>query len=732
MARKHGAHLHRLITALGLLGGLVLSPLGLGHAVSSSAAGTGWSVSVTPSTNLSDGQSVQINVKTTTGYTLSGVIVRLCRHGAKLQPSALGAAQPNDDFTLNCPFLAVSSSAQAEADDFGGSLVNASTAGGETFLYAVGTGVVTWHAKDGSSQTLTCDTQNPCDVGVEVWVGPTGQPPAWQPVLQPITYANNDPIAGCGGTANGVLSSGGSDRMTESWINWTLGECVLPGRKGAATRSSFLGEGPAVSSFAGGGLDLAYTAGGYDSVMGLLGSGQLTGGPRPAVAIPIALNATVLAVREDQNVNGHQVPITSLQLTAADIAAILNSQSGESAVDGEIIKRNPQLGAVFGPRYQQLADPAAVAYPVADSNSWYMTRMVTELAPSAWVVPAAPLAFFGQDAGKQRGVVAALGLASPSFIHAINLVNGRPPIQKIIVGADPTQQGGLWLLTDMETASKFGMTPAQVETAPGSKVFVGPTAATMMAALPTMAADSNGVLIGADPKALAAKADPAVYPMTYVEYALVPTQPLLNDDCTTRDASQALLKGWLKYLTGAGQSQLPAGMVPLTSGLQTAAAQAIAQVGAAAVTAAATDVTPSGNACSTVVHPAPPAPTTTAATTSATTTRPLPTSISPTGSYPSGNSSQPIAAPNAPVIAVPVTSAPVGTAPPSSTLPATIVLPAFAGRTPLRYGGTVVGLVGIIALSALAAASRTTSGLAVRRRLSGRFRWPGATHRPLG
>ena len=56
-------------------------------------------------------------------------------------------------------------------------------------------------------------------------MGPRAQPATWFPVLVPLTFKDTDPIAGCGGPATGILQSGGSDRMQDAWISWTLNEC---------------------------------------------------------------------------------------------------------------------------------------------------------------------------------------------------------------------------------------------------------------------------------------------------------------------------------------------------------------------------------------------------------------------------------------------------------------------------------------------------------------------------
>ena len=52
------------------------------------------------------------------------------------------------------------------------------------------------------------------------------------------------------------------------------------------------------------------------------------------------------------------------------------------------------------------------------------------------------------------------------------------------------------------------------------------------------------------------------YPLTYVEYAIAPTQPLLNGNCSARTKAQTDLVDWLNYMTGPGQAELAKGLAP--------------------------------------------------------------------------------------------------------------------------------------------------------------------------
>ena len=83
------------------------------------------------------------------------------------------------------------------------------------------------------------------------------------------------------------------------------------------------------------------------------------------------------------------------------------------------------------------------------------------------------------------------------------------------------------------------------------------------------------------------------YPLTYVEYAIAPAQPLLNSDCTANTAAQTAMSQWLTFLVNRGQGDLPAGMAPLPDTLFAQASAAIAKVGAAAP--ACTPTAPAGS-----------------------------------------------------------------------------------------------------------------------------------------
>jgi hypothetical protein len=167
----------------------------------------------------------------------------------------------------------------------------------------------------------------------------------------------------------------------------------------------------------------------------------------------------------------------------------------------------------------------------------------------------------------------------------------------------PLSGASLWAMTDAETAATIwgGLDDFAVQSAdslsaaPADATYVAPTNASMQAAAANMTAQPDGTLLP-DPQGGAVDGvEP--YPLTYVEYAIAPAQPLLNADCTANTAAQTALNEWLTFLVSAGQQDLPTGMAPLPSTLTAEALTAIAKVGAAAPACA--PPTPSAGAKST-------------------------------------------------------------------------------------------------------------------------------------
>jgi hypothetical protein len=111
----------------------------------------------------------------------------------------------------------------------------------------------------------------------------------------------------------------------------------------------------------------------------------------------------------------------------------------------------------------------------------------------------------------------------------------------------------------------------------------------MQAAVANMTSQPDGTLLPNPQGGAVNGVEP--YPLTYVEYAIAPSQPLLNPDCTPNTTGQAALGQWLNFLVGGAQNDLPVGMVQLPSSLVTQAQADIAKVGSAAAPCTPTNST---------------------------------------------------------------------------------------------------------------------------------------------
>jgi hypothetical protein len=490
-----------------------------------------------------------------------------------------------------------------------------------------------------------------------------------------------------------VLTSAGSDRIFDLWVDETLAAC--DGKTtGAPTRASFTGEADAVSSFAEGLTDIAYTGLGYgdgtDLVEGIAAD-KVT--RRAEVMVPIALNAAVIAVgngRPDPSTN-RKVPYSDVKLTLTEVATLLGG--GHYAMDPHldaIYERNPELkqtGFFDTNSDFKVGGPAG-----GDAGTWLTTSTLRALRPNDWKVP--EQATFGGEAGKARSASASLATAAPSFQTALSLFAGRPVLKRSLNALGASDYGGVYVLTDLATANAFHLTPVQIENSKGD--FVAPTPASISAAVPRMAKTANNTLV-ADPAATAdSGAEP--YPLSFVEYAMVPAEPLHDDapDCAARSDSQTVLKEWLTYLIGPGQAKLAAGFVPLPDALKTEASAAVAKVGAAKATGACARAEAGGEL--------------TTSTTGATTT----------GSTPEVPADDPVTGPDpiatllsgVPTEVLPVTTAaatePVASAPTSSNpmarAAAALIRPVKALVDPRRIGQfwPTLALLCVLALTAFA------------------------------
>lgn len=545
---------------------------------------TPWTISVDPTTSLLDGQIIDVTIKTDVDHPVSSIKAQVCRPGVQYLPSSV--ADPSIEFDLggpNCPTTPVSTSADIRVSD-DGPATYAATEAGYTFSMFIGSGTTTWVDNDSVDQTLTCDDAHPCVLVVQARGLDEAGDYRWIPFVQELTYQVSDPIAGCGGKSSDSLSTGSSDRMIDTWVRWTLDQCKRPGAQtGAATVQSFVSEGLAMESYSLGEMDIAYSAVGYDSKLGFgIGTDGEPIAARESVAIPVAINATVLAVGNGvPGPGGRKIPYSEPRMTADELTEM--SAGGpvqlSPATLQALFDRNPQL-AVSG----LIATASSIALGATsedEATSWLYTNHLDVVRPSLWKVPDSNS--FGTERAMDRGSYSRLPIAKPSFGGVLDLFTGRTSLDKAIKKLTRSEFGGVWAITDAATARALAMTPVKIAYDSDGTNFVGPTQAAMNAAVATMSTTTDGRLMP-DPTKFVDSSGPEVdgqlaYPMTFVEYAIVPKAPLVDAACAPRPGAQDVMNKWLNYVVNEGQSNLPGGLQPLTADLKATAVAAIAQVG---------------------------------------------------------------------------------------------------------------------------------------------------------
>ncbi len=177
----------------------------------------GWAVTVTPADNLTDGQRVAVNFTSRSDVSVFNVEIRQCRLDTTyvieddVRPSA-----------GKCPTGALSSSGQGfvARSASQGIITRIKAPGGMTLSFRVGVGIATWTSPSGAF-ALTCDPTNPCALVVQLRLL---DGVAYAKI--PLTFADSDPIAACGGTAPGAARSEGSDDLVDTWAAWTRDYCA--------------------------------------------------------------------------------------------------------------------------------------------------------------------------------------------------------------------------------------------------------------------------------------------------------------------------------------------------------------------------------------------------------------------------------------------------------------------------------------------------------------------------
>jgi len=581
MTRSLRSAWHRRRIAVLLATATIGASFGWALAPDSSSAQTAdppFTVEVSQTSGLLDGDVVEVTVRANPGARLgTDHFMQICRSGVVYDARA-------DTFgnAGNCPTRAVSTSSEAGSEMY--TVADGSRAEGDI---TVGTGVGEW---DGYVEnvgptvfTLECGAAVPCTLLVRVSGSVNGGPFADHFVSVDLTFGSGDPTAGCGSQISGAISSAGSDRLQGQWVDWTLEQCGEVG--GVSTSFAPTGEGEGLNAFTSGARDLAFTAAGDRPVAGLQPAQQ-----RSAVYTPVAVNAVVVAAIGGELTSADPTwPVgmprpygQPVRLKAGEVATLLGRGQFtlEQAYGTDVRARNPQLGSeIYFRGSEKYTNPLAVQDSTA--VSLFMTSFLDARAPDEWIA--------GNDAGGgARGVHARLGDADPSFASALQPISSKSQVaavRNLYVKQTIAYPGPGWVLTDYATAVDLGLTPVAIENAAGE--FVLPTRDSIAAGVATMTVEADGRRTP-DPGATALGA----YPLTMIEYAMAPAEPLVDAACAPRAESQQVLSSWLSFLTGPGQAALGNGLVPLTADLVAEAEASITRVGALPSTAACTPTNP--------------------------------------------------------------------------------------------------------------------------------------------
>ena len=465
--------------------------------------------------------------------------------------------------------------------------------------------------------SVNCLPSQPCTFAVAIWTENVLTP--GQIVVYfagvPASFVASSAGLACTSPAAGQINSESPDRLGETITQLGIDAC-LSGYAGAQGLTFNLGSGTsddeALCAFAGGSVDLAYSAVGYGGQDSPFTPANCPGGAAPQrsyVAVPIALNAVVLAHTANSvqptPYRGFGVAVghyPQLKVTAAQLAQLVSnggfvdvSGSGQTSSDSGswsgqlgqgLLALNPSLSsgsqAACSVCFVVGAGPGVgvAATSGTDATTYLATRYLNAVAPAQLVsAPNTPAAFPSQHLNP----VSNFGTPPPDY--DVQPYTGRTILTHYTT---PLSGSAWWVLADAATAAVTwgGLDDFAVQTsdsfsaAPANATYVAPTSASMQAAAANMTAQPDGTLLPDPQGGPVNGVEP--YPLTYVEYAIAPAQPLLNANCTANTAAQTALNEWLTFLVGGGQKDLPAGMAPLPSSLTAQAQAAIAKVGAGA------------------------------------------------------------------------------------------------------------------------------------------------------
>ena len=371
---------------------------------------------------------------------------------------------------------------------------------------------------------LTCDANHNCAI-----VAFTSAPPSLSgAVVVPIAFAPSPEL--CPPASGDRATGAGAAAASAAMYRWESSVCSPPQSLSIAYAASNSPDG--VGSFTSGAGTNRYAISGPWSPAD---APTATGSPAQTWAYaPLATSAVVVAFLAFDQKSGAQ--INHLTLTP-DLLAQLFAGSLPA------FNTNAQVTAL-NPTHHLPSNAHAFARSEHDSETWEFTSWLSQTAAASWAWPGGPNA--GQPIGATDtwpSAGTATALSSGSDAEMTGMIS---QLRSAGTGS------ALFALTDASTASFYGLPTVGIERADSSVTTA--TAATVTQALQDGTANADGTIT---PNYTTS--DPKAWPMPMPLYALTPTNNVAPTVATT-------LVGFLHYVTGAGQSALPGGYVPLTSG----------------------------------------------------------------------------------------------------------------------------------------------------------------------
>ena len=426
--------------------------------------------------------------------------------------------------------------------------------------------------------SVNCLPTQPCTFAVAVWTENVLSPGQIEVyfVGVPVTFVDSSAGLACNGPAAGQIQSESPDRLGETITKLGIDACKS-GYAGGQGLTFNLGssnsDDKALCSFANGSVDLTYSAVGYGPPGSPFTPANCAGGAapqRPYVAIPIALNAVVLAhtanLIKAKPYSGFGTAVADypqLRITTAQFAQVLSnggfvdvSGSGQSTSDSgtwksqlgqALLALNPSLSGGYQASCSfclvvgRGSGTGVAATSGTDGTTYLTTSYLNALVPTQLVSAPNPNADFPPE---QLGTISDFG--SPPPAYDVQTYTGQS-----ILGhyTTPLSGSAWWALTDSATAAAtwggfddFALQTFDSESAaPANATYVAPTTVSMQAAAANMTAQPDGTLLPNPQGGQVDGVEP--YPLTYVEYAIAPAQPLLNADCTANTAASDCVAG---------------------------------------------------------------------------------------------------------------------------------------------------------------------------------------------